>query len=79
MDRSLKIAGWVLVAIVAFWLVLQIVGAIFSFVSWLVSMVLTLALVGILLYAGYILVSKLIGSGSSSSGSTSRERERIFE
>lgn len=77
MNSWVKVGVWVIVAVVAFWLMLQIVGIIFAFVSWLVSIIITLAIVGILLYVAYVLVSKLMND--STSGETATERERLFE
>lgn len=78
MNRTVKIVGWIVVAMVAFWLLLQVISAIFSFVTWVVSMLITLLVVGVLLFAAYVILSKVLGGGSGS-GTRSTERERIFE
>lgn len=77
MDRWLKLVGAILVAIVAFWIVLQIVSIVFSFVAWVVSMAITLAILAVLLYLAYLVLSRLIGGSGNTS--TTREREKIFE
>lgn len=78
MDRSIKIAGWVLIAIVALWFIFQVVSVVFSFLTWIVSVFITLATVGVILFAAYYLITKMVGGGSPG-GSSTRERERIYE
>lgn len=76
MNDGVKIALWVIAGIVVFWVVLQIVSAIFSFVTWLISLAITLGIIAVLLYLAYFVVSKVIGGGGTTS---STDRERIFE
>ena len=84
MGSWLRVGGLAVAAIVALWLVVEIVSFIFGLVTWLVSTVLTLAVVAILLYLAYLALSKFVGGGGSSgsqsrSRSQERERERIYE
>lgn len=78
MTNWLRIGGWALVAIVALYIVFQIVSIVFSIISWIVGMLISLAVVGVLLFLGYLLVKRLLG-GAGSGGRTGRERERIYE
>ena len=76
MNSSIKLVGWAIVAIVLFWIVLQVVSALLAFLSWLVGIILTLAVVGLLLLGAYLVLKYFMGG---SSGGTTRERERIYE
>ena len=78
MDTWLKLAAWGVVALVAFWIVLQIVGIILGFLSWLIGMLITLGIVAVLLLGAYLLITKLLGNSGAGTSRT-RERERIFE
>lgn len=78
MDQWLKIGGIVVVGAIALWVVWWIMNVIFSIVTTIVSIAVTLAIAAILLYLAYLVLSALIG-GDSSSGSTSTERDRIYE
>lgn len=73
MKDGIKLAIWVAVGFLLFWGVLQIIGAIFSFVAWVVNLVLTLAIVILLLAGAYYVGTRMLGS------STTAERERILE
>jgi ABC-type multidrug transport system fused ATPase/permease subunit len=82
MGKLLRYGGWALLALVALWVVVEVVTFLFGVLSWLVSTVVSLALLALLLYAAYLLVSKFFagrGGGRSQSRSQSREREKIFE
>ena len=76
MDNGLKIVLWLVVAIVLAWVTLQVVGAVFSFVTWVISMLVTLVVVGVILFVAYLIISKMMGGDSTSN---SRERDRIYE
>lgn len=71
----LRIGGWTILALVLLWVVFQIVSVILSFVSWIISTVLTLLVVGILLYLAYLAVSKFMGNDST----TTTSREKLYE
>ncbi|WP_276253975.1 hypothetical protein [Halomontanus rarus] len=92
MANWLRVGGMAVLAIIGLWIALEIVSIIFGIVSWIVSTVLTLAVLALLLYLVYIAFTKLrggsgprsrsrsrTGSSRSSSSSDSREKERIFE
>lgn len=81
MNRWLRLGGWAVLGIIAFWVVLEVVSIIFGIVSWVVSTVVSLLVLAGLLYLGYLAVSKLMGGsgGSGGSRSRSRSREKIFE
>lgn len=78
-NTLLKIGGAVLLAFVA----LSLLSAVVSFAVWLVETVITLAVLAVVLYLGYLLFGYLTDSGGSSGRSRSRlrsrEKDRIFE
>lgn len=67
----------IVVAGVILWLVWTVLSFIFGVVATIVNILLTLVIFGVLLYAGYVLVSKLMGG--SGSGTSTRQRERLYE
>lgn len=76
--RWLKIGGLAIGALLLLWIVLELVGLVLGFLSWLVGVLVSLLVVGLLLGLGYLAVTWLLGKRSSSTARSS-ERERIFE
>lgn len=84
MGKLLRLGGWALLGLALLWVVFEIVGFVFGIVSWVVSTAISLAVVAVLLYLGYVLASRFLGGGGASrprseSRSQSSEREKIFE
>jgi len=83
MNKWLRIGGWAALALIALWVVFEVVSLLLGFLSWVVGTVVSLLVVALLLYLTYLAVSKLFGgsggSGGSRSRSQSREKERVFE
>lgn len=79
MDTWVKLAAWGVIGLVVFWVVLQVVSAILGFISWLIGLLVTLAIVVAVLGLAYYVLSNLLGSSGSTGSSRSRERERLFE
>jgi Na+/H+ antiporter NhaD/arsenite permease-like protein len=81
MNKWLRLGGWAVLGLLLLWVVLEVVSIIFGIVSWLLSTVVSILVVGLLLYLAYLAVSKLFdGSGGrGGSRSRSREKEKIFE
>lgn len=83
MGKLLRLGGWALLGLALLWVVFEIVGFVFGVVSWVVSTAISLAVVAVLLYLGYVLASRFLGGNGGASQSQSRsqssEREKIFE
>jgi hypothetical protein len=81
MNKWLRLSGWAVLGLLLLWVVLEVVSIIFGIVSWLLSTVVSILVVGLLLYLAYLAVSKLFGGsgGQGGSRSRSREKEKIFE
>lgn len=77
MNDWIRLGGWAALGLVLLWVVLKVVAAIFSFVSWVVSTLVSLVVVAVLLYLVYLGVSRFVGGSGSST--RSREREKLFE
>ncbi|MDG5759885.1 hypothetical protein QA600_11090 [Natronococcus sp. A-GB1] len=60
MTRPLRIVGLALAGIVVLWLVLELIALVFGLVTWIVSTIVSLAVLGLLVYVGYLLVSSIV-------------------
>ena len=84
MSRLLRLAGLGLVAVVALWILPEVVAMVLGFVWWIANVIVSLAVLALLAYLAYLAYDRFYrrsGSGRSRSQSRSREddRERIFE
>ena len=77
MDDNLKLAIWVIVGLLALFVVYQIVTIVLSFLGWLIQIAIYLAIAAVILYVLYLILSNVLGGDGCTS--TTRERERIFE
>ncbi|MDG5818618.1 hypothetical protein [Natronococcus sp. A-GB7] len=59
MTRPLRIVGLAIAGIVALWLVLELVALVFGLVTWIVNTVVSLAVLALLVYVGYLVVSSI--------------------
>jgi hypothetical protein len=59
MTRPLRIVGLAVAGIVALWLVLELVALVFGLVTWIVSTIVSLAVLALLVYVGYLVVSSV--------------------
>lgn len=60
MTRTLRIVGLGVAALVALWIVLEVVALLFGLVTWVVSTVLSLAVLALVAYVGYLVVTSLL-------------------
>ena len=60
MSDLVRIVGLGAVAIVALWLLLELVAIVFGIVSWIVSTLVSLAILAVALYVGYVLVTTIL-------------------
>ena len=60
MTAPLRIVGLGVVGLVALWIILEIVAVVFGIVTWIVSTVVSLAILALLLYIGYIVVTNVL-------------------
>lgn len=79
MNQWLRVGGWGVLALVVLWLIVEVVQVLFGIVSWVVGTVVSLLVFALVVYLGYVLVSRFVGGGGGSGGSRTREKERIFE
>ncbi|WP_394739994.1 hypothetical protein [Natronococcus roseus] len=59
MTRPLRIVGLAVAGIVVLWLVLELIALVFGLVTWIVSTIVSLAVLALLVYVGYLLVSSV--------------------
>ena len=59
MTRPLRIVGLAVAGIIALWLVLELVALVFGLVTWIVSTIVSLAVLALLVYVGYLVVSSV--------------------
>ncbi|MFU8867925.1 hypothetical protein [Natronococcus sp.] len=59
MTRPLRIVGLAVAGIVVLWLVLELVALVFGLVTWVVSTIVSLAVLALLVYVGSLLVSSV--------------------
>ena len=59
MTRPLRIVGLAVAGIVVLWLVLELIALVFGLVTWIVSTVVSLAVLALLVYVGYLIVSSV--------------------
>lgn len=82
MTRWLRLGGWIVLGLLALWIVAEIVQFLLGLLSWLVGTVVSLVVLALVVYLGYVLVSRLLGGsggGGDSEWSRTSEREKIFE
>ncbi|AGB39050.1 hypothetical protein [Natronococcus occultus] len=60
MTRTLRIVGLGVAAIVALWIVLEVLALLFGLVAWVVSAVVSLAVLALVVYIGYLVVTSLL-------------------
>lgn len=59
MNAIVRPVGWAVLALVLLWVIFELVAIVFGFLTWVISTVLSLALLAVVLYAVYLLVSSL--------------------
>lgn len=79
MNRWLRVGAWGVLALVVLWVVVEVVTVLLGVVSWLVQTLVSLVVFALVVYLGYLLVSKFVGGRGGSGGGRSRETERIYE
>lgn len=85
MARWLRLGGWLVLGLIALWVVAEVVQLVLGIVSWVMGTLISLVVLALVLSLGYLLVSRLLGGDSGgaedSVGSRTheRDRERIFE
>ncbi|WP_254768809.1 hypothetical protein [Salinilacihabitans rarus] len=80
MTDWLRLGGVALLALLALWLAFRLVALLFAVVTWVVGAAVSLAVLAVVLYLGYLLLKRLLGgSGGSGPRSRSKGRERIYE
>ncbi len=60
MTRPLRIVGLAVAGIVVLWLVLELIALVFGLVTWVVSTIVSLAVLALLVYVGYLIVSSVV-------------------
>lgn len=60
MTRPLRLVGLAVAGIVALWVVLELVALVFGLVTWVVSTIVSLAVLALLVYVGYLIVSSVL-------------------
>ncbi|USZ68575.1 hypothetical protein NGM10_02260 [Halorussus salilacus] len=80
MNKWLRYGGLAVLLLVGVVVALEVLSIVFGIVSFLVEAVVSVLVLGVLLYLAYLAVSKLRGGGGSGGGrSRSREKDKIFE
>jgi hypothetical protein len=59
MTRTLRLVGYAVGGLIALWILLELVAIVFGIVSWIVSTVITIAVLAVLLYVGYVVISSM--------------------
>ena len=59
MNAIVRLGGWAVLALVLLWVILELVAIVFGFLTWVISTVLSLALLAVVLYALYFVVSSI--------------------
>ena len=77
MNRWLRIGGWTAIALVLLWIAFEVITAVLGFLSWVISTAITLAVVAVVLYVGYLLVSRYVLSDDTET-ETTRAKEYEF-
>lgn len=57
MTGILRIIGFGVIGLIALWLLLELVAIIFGIMTWVVSTVVSIAVLALLLYVGYVVIS----------------------
>ncbi|MFC4438590.1 MULTISPECIES: hypothetical protein [Natrialbaceae] len=60
MTGMLRIVGLGVIGLVALWLLLEFVAIVFGLVTWVVSTVVSIAVLALLLYVGYVVISSVL-------------------
>ena len=60
MTDVLRLLGLGIAGLIVLWILLEVVVVLISIVGWLISTIVTLAVVAVLAYAGYLLVTALL-------------------
>ena len=77
MNKWIKAGALILALAAALWIVWWLVSFLVSMVISILQIAIALAVLALILYGAYLLVSKVGGSSGSGVGNT--ERERIYE
>ncbi|MDQ2052701.1 hypothetical protein RBH26_19830 [Natronolimnohabitans sp. A-GB9] len=60
MTSALRIVGLGVVGITALWVLLEFVAIVIGLVSWVVSTIVSLAVLALILYVGYVVLSAVL-------------------
>ncbi|GAB3025063.1 hypothetical protein [Natronobiforma cellulositropha] len=60
MDSLVRLGGLAVLALVALWVILEVVAIVFGIVTWMLQMIVGVLVLGILLYVAYLLLSSVL-------------------